>query len=98
MLFVGVQRVAWGARTLDGGDGRHSEWKYVNVRRLLLFIEASIDEGRPWAVFEPNDEPLWQKIVGQVLQYLMDRWRVGALQGSTPKEAFFVLCDRTTMT
>jgi len=84
----------WGARTL-GGDG-NGEFKYVNVRRLLIFIEESIDEGTQFVVFEPNNQALWQKIVRSVTAFLTNVWRDGALFGLTPARAFFVKCDETT--
>jgi hypothetical protein len=83
----------WGARTLSSG-----EWGYVNVRRLFVFIEESIANGTRWVVFEPNDEPLWTKLRRSVLQFLLNVWKAGGLAGSTPDQAFFVRCDRTTMT
>ncbi|MCW8928907.1 MAG: phage tail sheath subtilisin-like domain-containing protein [Gammaproteobacteria bacterium] len=78
----------WGARTLDDG-----EWKYINVRRLFMMIEESISESTRWVVFEPNDETLWKSIVRDVSAFLTLIWRDGALQGSTPEQAFFVKCD-----
>jgi uncharacterized protein len=84
----------WGART-------HSSdpiWRYVNVRRLMLFIEESIDEGTQWVVFEPNDEPLWSDVRASVRNFLLLVWRSGALQGAREEDAFFVRCDRSTMT
>ena len=72
-------------------------WRYVNVRRLFIMIEESIDEGTQWVVFEPNDEPLWARVRQSVSRFLMTQWRIGALQGTTADEAFFVVCDRTTM-
>ncbi|HEY4943553.1 MAG TPA: phage tail sheath C-terminal domain-containing protein [Rhizomicrobium sp.] len=75
-----------------------SDWKYVNVRRLLIFIEASIDQGLQWVVFEPNAEPLWARVRRSVSNFLTQTWRNGALEGTKPEEAFFVKCDRTTMT
>jgi hypothetical protein len=84
----------WGARTL-GGD-QNSEWKYVNVRRLFLFLRESIDEGTQWVVFEPNDSTLWAKISRNVTAFLTNVWRNGALLGSTPEEAFYVKCDAET--
>jgi phage tail sheath protein FI len=84
----------WGARTMSS-DG---EWKYVNVRRLFLFVEESIDEGTQWVVFEPNDEPTWAKVRRSITNFLIRVWRSGALMGTTQDEAFFVKCDRTTMT
>jgi phage tail sheath protein FI len=90
--------VIWGARTLEGDDGFTSEWKYVPVRRLALFLEESIDRGTQWAIFEPNDEPLWAKIRLSIDAFLLGLLQQGALQGQTPREAYFVKCDRTTMT
>jgi phage tail sheath protein FI len=84
----------WGARTLSS-DG---QWKYISVRRLFIFLEESIDQGTQWVVFEPNDEPLWARIRASVGNFLNTVWRSGALQGTTPDEAYFVKVDRTTMT
>jgi hypothetical protein len=84
----------WGARTLSSDP----DWKYVNVRRLFIFIENSIDRGTQWVVFEPNDEPLWQRVKRVITAFLTQVWRDGALMGRTSEEAFFVKCDRTTMT
>ncbi|PYS76656.1 MAG: hypothetical protein DMF66_13515, partial [Acidobacteria bacterium] len=75
-----------------------SDWKYVNVRRLLIFIEKSLDIGLQWVVFEPNAEPLWARVVRSVSNFLTLVWRNGALEGTKPEEAYFVKCDRTTMT
>ncbi len=75
-----------------------SDWKYVNVRRLLIFIEASIDRGLQWVVFEPNAEPLWARVRRSITNFLTLVWRNGALEGTKVEEAFFVKCDRTTMT
>lgn len=75
-----------------------SDWKYVNVRRLLIFIEASIDRGLQWVVFEPNAEPLWARVRRAITNFLTLVWRNGALEGTKVEEAFFVRCDRTTMT
>jgi hypothetical protein len=75
-----------------------SDWKYVNVRRLLIFIEASIDRGLQWVVFEPNAEPLWARVRRSVSNFLTQIWRNGALEGARVEEAYFVKCDRTTMT
>ncbi len=75
-----------------------SDWKYVNVRRLLIFIEASIDRGLQYVVFEPNAEPLWARVRRSITNFLNLVWRNGALEGVKPEEAFFVKCDRTTMT
>ncbi len=84
----------WGARTI-GGD-RNGEWKYINVRRLFLFLRESIDEGTQWVVFEPNDAGLWAKITRNVTAFLTNVWRSGALFGATPQEAFYVKCDADT--
>ena len=75
-----------------------SDWKYVNVRRLLIFIEASIDRGLQWAVFEPNAEALWGRVRRSISNFLTLVWRNGGLEGTKPEEAYFVKCDRTTMT
>jgi Bacteriophage tail sheath protein len=84
----------WGARCITSA----SQWKYVNVRRLFIFLEESIDEGTQWVVFEPNEEPLWQRVIQSVSAFLTRVWRDGALQGTAPEQAFFVRCDRSTMT
>jgi len=81
----------WGARTI-GGD-HNSEWKYVNVRRVMLYLRESIDEGTQWVVFEPNDIALWGKIRRNVTAFLTNVWRSGALFGASPEEAFYVKCD-----
>ena len=81
----------WGARTM-GGDA-NADLKYINVRRLLLFLRESIDEGMQFVVFEPNNPALWQKIVRNVSAFLTNVWRSGALFGATAQEAFFVKCD-----
>jgi hypothetical protein len=75
-----------------------SDWKYVNVRRLTIFIEASIDRGLQWVVFEPNAEPLWARVRRSISNFLTLVWRNGALEGTRVEDAFFVKCDRTTMT
>jgi hypothetical protein len=90
--------VVWGSRTLDGNDARASEWKYVPVRRLALFLEESLYRGTQWVVFEPNDEPLWAQIRLNINAFMQTLFRQGAFQGSTPREAYFVKCDRTTTT
>lgn len=84
----------WGARTCSTG----SQWKYLNVRRFLLYIEESIKNGMQWVVFEPNDENLWARVRQTVTHFLTRVWRDGALVGTRVEEAFFVKCDRTTMT
>ena len=84
----------WGARTI-GGD-KNTDLKYINVRRTLIFLRKSIDEGTQWVVFEPNDRSLWAKIVRNVTAFLTVVWRDGALFGSSPQEAFYVKCDDET--
>jgi phage tail sheath protein FI len=91
-------KVVWGARTLAGADRTGSEWKYIPVRRTALFIEESLDRGTRWVVFEPNDEPLWAQIRVNVGAFMQGLFRKGAFQGSTPKDAYFVKCDRETTT
>lgn len=90
--------VAWGARTLDGAGELSSEWKYIAVRRLGLFIEESVSRGTQWAVFEPNAEPLWAALRASVSAFLMSLFRNGALQGAKPEHAYFVKCGADTMT
>jgi phage tail sheath protein FI len=90
--------VIWGARTLDGADQQASEWKYVPVRRTALFIEESLSQGLKWVVFEPNDEPLWSQIRLNVGAFMHDLFRLGAFQGTTPRNAYFVKCDSETTT
>jgi phage tail sheath protein FI len=90
--------VGWGARTLDGDDARGSEWKYIPVRRLALFLEESLYRGTQWVVFEPNDEPLWAQIRLNIGAFMQGLFRQGAFQGTTPKQAYFVKCDRETTT
>jgi uncharacterized protein len=84
----------WGARTI-GGD-MNADVKYISTRRLLIFLEKSIDQGTQWVVFEPNDRSLWAKIVRNVSAFLTDVWKGGALFGSSPQEAFYVRCDDET--
>jgi uncharacterized protein len=93
-FFDGRGNRVWGARTMSSD----AEWKYVNVRRLFIFIEHSIDKATQFAVFEPNDERLWTNIRTAVADFLFTLWRDNALLGAKPEEAFFVRCDRTTMT
>ncbi|HEX5708774.1 MAG TPA: phage tail sheath C-terminal domain-containing protein [Pyrinomonadaceae bacterium] len=90
--------VNWGARTLDGHDDFGSEWKYIPIRRLALFLEESLFRGTKWIVFEPNDEPLWSKIRLNINAFMMSLFRQGAFQGSTPDKAFYVKCDAETTT
>jgi hypothetical protein len=88
--------VVWGARTLAGNDQVGSQWKYVPIRRLALFIESSLYDGTQWVVFEPNDEPLWSQIRLNVGAFMHGLFRQGAFQGQTPKDAYFVKCDKET--
>lgn len=92
--FAGRGIRVWGARTASSDPS----WKYINVRRLFIFLEKSIEVATQWAVFEPNDEKLWARMKQTINQFLTRVWRDGALMGSTQDEAFFVKCDRTTMT
>lgn len=87
--FPGTGTVVWGARTLSAD----SEWKYVNVRRLFMFLEETIDEGTQWVVFEPNTPMLWGKVKRNITAFLTSVWRDGALLGTTAGEAFFVKVD-----
>jgi hypothetical protein len=86
--------LVWGARTCGGDD--NADLKYVNVRRTLLFLRKSIEQGTQWVVFEPNTPALWQKITRNVTAFLTNVWRSGALFGTTPQEAFYVKCDKDT--
>ena len=94
----GVGHVVWGARTLRGADRLADQWKYLPVRRTALFIEESLYRGTQWVVFEPNDEPLWSQIRLNVGSFMHDLFRQGAFQGATPREAYFVKCDKETTT
>ncbi|HWS55405.1 MAG TPA: phage tail sheath C-terminal domain-containing protein, partial [Pyrinomonadaceae bacterium] len=96
--FQIIGRVVWGARTMRGADALGDDWKYVPVRRLALFIEESLYRGTKWVVFEPNDEPLWAQIRLNVGAFMQNLFRQGAFQGSSPREAYFVKCDRDTTT
>jgi hypothetical protein len=84
----------WGARCITGD----TQWKYVNVRRLFIFVEASLDRGTQWVVFEPNAEPLWARVTQSISNFLTSVWRDGALMGTKPEEAFFVRVGYSTMT
>ncbi len=95
---TGPARVVWGARTRIGDDDLASEWKYIPVRRLANFIEESLFRGSQWVVFEPNDEPLWASIRLNVGSFMHSLFRQGAFQGATPREAYFVKCDKFTTT
>ncbi|HEX5757585.1 MAG TPA: phage tail sheath subtilisin-like domain-containing protein [Thermoanaerobaculia bacterium] len=89
--------VAWGARTLAGTDAAASDWKYVPVRRLALYLEESVYRGTEWVVYEPDAEPLWAEVRRRVGAFLHDLFRRGAFQGSTPGEAYAVRCGRDTV-
>jgi len=91
-------RVVWGARTLRGADQLADEYKYVPVRRTALYIEESLYRGTQWVVFEPNDEPLWAQIRLNVGAFMHGLFRQGAFQGTTPRDAYFVKCDKETTT
>jgi phage tail sheath protein FI len=92
--FPGRGIRVWGARTLTS----NALWKYVSVRRLFIYLEHSIYLGTQWVVFEPNDEPLWAQVRDTIRLFLRRVWLDGALMGSKEEQAFFVTCDRTTMT
>lgn len=91
-------RVVWGARTLRGADQLGDEYKYIPVRRTALYIEESLYRGLKWVVFEPNDEPLWAQIRLNVGAFMHNLFRQGAFQGKTPREAYFVKCDKESTT
>jgi hypothetical protein len=93
-FFEGRGYRLWGARTISSDP----EWKYISVRRYFAYLEHSVDKGTQWAVFENNNEALWANIRRTVEDFLFNEWRSGALMGSKPEEAFFVRCDRSTMT
>ncbi|HTB17790.1 MAG TPA: phage tail sheath subtilisin-like domain-containing protein [Bryobacteraceae bacterium] len=91
-IFPGSGQVTvWGARTT--GDPNVTDWIYVNVRRLMIYIEQSIEVGIRWAVFEPNGLPLWQKLKRTITEFLTRVWRDGALFGATADQAFYVRID-----
>jgi phage tail sheath protein FI len=93
-FFEGRGFRLWGARTISSDP----EWKYVNLRRYFIYLERSIDRGTQWAVFEPNGEALWANVRRTVEDFLLNEWQMGALLGDKPEKAFFVKCDRSTMT
>jgi phage tail sheath protein FI len=92
--FEGRGLRVWGARTLSSDP----EYRYTNVRRFLIYLEASIDRGTQYVVFEPNAPPTWSRVVDSISAFLHTQWREGALFGRRPEDAFFVRCDETTMT
>lgn len=93
-FFPGRGELVWGARTLSSD----TDWKYINVRRLFIYVEKSIFNGTQWVVFEPNNEQLWALVRQTITAFLTTVWQTGALAGTTPDQAFLVQCDRTTMT
>jgi phage tail sheath protein FI len=95
-FFPAAGRVVWGSRTLRGADQLADEYKYIPVRRLALYIEESLYRGTQWVVFEPNDEPLWSQIRLNVGAFMQSLFRQGAFQGQTPRDAYFVKCDKET--
>ncbi len=93
-FFEGRGYRIWGARTVTSDP----EWKYMNVRRYFAFLERSIEKGTQWAVFENNGSTLWSNVQSTIKDFLFNEWKEDRLAGSTPDEAYFVRCDRTTMT
>jgi phage tail sheath protein FI len=96
--FPVAGQVVWGARTLRGADQLEDQNKYIPVRRTTLFLEESLVRGLQWAVFEPNDEPLWSAIRLNVGAFMQTLFRQGAFQGASPRDAYFVKCDSETTT
>ena len=96
--FPVINQVVWGSRTLRGADQLADEYKYIPVRRTVLYIEESLYRGTQWVVFEPNDEPLWAQIRLNVGAFMHNLFRQGAFQGVTPKDAYLVKCDKETTT
>ena len=92
-FFEGRGMRLWGARTISSDP----EWKYVNLRRYFAYLERSIDKGTQWAVFEPNGEQLWANVRRTIEDFLLNEWQSGALLGDKPEKAYFVKCDRSTM-
>ena len=92
-VFPGKGTLVWGARTLAGND---NEWRYISVRRFFNMVEESVKKSTYFAVFEPNDATLWVKVRGMIENYLIDKWREGALAGALPKDAFYVKCGLGT--
>jgi phage tail sheath protein FI len=91
--FATYGEVVWGSRTMAGADMMGSQWKYVPIRRLALYLESSLYDGTQWVVFEPNDETLWGQIRLSVGTFLQGLFLKGAFAGTTPKQAYFVKCD-----
>ena len=92
--FPGRGFRVWGARTISDDP----EWKYVNVRRYFAYLEHTIDRGTQWVVFENNGPQLWDNVRRTVEDFLFNEWKMGALLGDKPEKAYFVRCDRSTMT
>jgi phage tail sheath protein FI len=91
--FPVLGNVIWGARTMLGADAEGSQWKYIPIRRLAMYIESSLYQGTQWAVFEPNDAPLWSQIRLNIGSFMQQLFLKGAFQGSSPQQAYFVKCD-----
>jgi len=91
-------KIVWGSRTRVGDDRLASEWKYIPVRRLALYMQESLYRGTKWAVFEPNDEPLWAQLRLSIGSFMNNLFRQGAFQGSSASDAYFVKCDKETTT
>ncbi|WP_353064453.1 phage tail sheath subtilisin-like domain-containing protein [Tunturibacter psychrotolerans] len=92
--FTGAGNLVWGGRTTSTDP----DWQYINVRRIFIFVESSIQRGTQWVVFDINSDPTWRRVVRSVSDFLTGLWRDGVLQGATKDQAFFVRCDNTTMT
>ena len=92
--FPGRGSLVWGARTTSPDP----EWRYISIRRLIVYIEQSLQQGLRWTVFEPGGPPVWQAVIQDVQNFLRDIWRSGGLAGTTPEQAYFVRCDHSTMT
>ena len=84
--FPGRGNLVWGARTIS----RDPMWKYINVRRLFIFVEKSVQRSTQWAVFEPNNERLWSRVKASLTQFLTTVWKTGALMGTTQKKHFLL--------
>jgi hypothetical protein len=93
-FFAGRGFLVWGARTISDDP----EWKYVNLRRYFAYLEHSIERGTQWVVFENNSQQLWDNVRHTIEDFLLNEWKMGALMGSKPEEAYFVRCDLSTMT
>jgi phage tail sheath protein FI len=96
--FSSAGRVLWGARTMHGADNQASEYKYIPVRRLALFIQESIFRGLQWVVFEPNGESLWRQIHLKTGAFMHNLYTMGAFRGTKPQEAYFIKCDKESTT